>query len=152
MYSNYCSCSVPFIPEMKKADFITENEGINSFKLPEVYYDGYSDTSDESMFDCNVDSVLIKRDKHFAEFAEISCFNVLVKDENGDSNWLDGVAAKILGVPANQVIEVREEKEYRVVAYDIEKNLKRVYKVMPVETLEIDGLDYHKFMNTSLSE
>lgn len=138
MYSCYYNGLVPMKPEMKNVDLVCEDDEC-SFEVPEVYFEGTSETHEqESMFNCDTDSVLVHKGKRIVKYTESTFFEILLIDEKDETNWLDGRLANILGADVNDVEEVRPTNEYRIEEYDLEKSLKRRYKVILEETLDID--------------
>lgn len=136
MYSCYYNGLVPMKPEMEKLDYICEGEC--SFKVPKIYFDGAGETCTDSMFNWETDSVIVIKGSRVIKYAATTFSEVLLKAEKDESVWLNGGLADILGADVNDVEEVRPTNEYRIEEYDLEKSLKRRYKVILEETLDID--------------
>lgn len=155
MFNCYYSCSVPMKPEMEKLDLDIEDEDVDvgMFELPEIYYTGFADPNEaKPMFGWGVDSVFVKRGNHIVKYEEISQYDVLLKADNGECEWQNGKVSEILGFSANEVVDFRPAKEYRIEEYDLEKSLIKRYKVTLEETSEMSEFDYKNFTNTILSK
>jgi hypothetical protein len=143
MISNFCSCSVPMNPDMDKIDLIVADEDMGTFEMPKVYYDGFSDVSDdEPMFDCSDDTLLVKRGDRVIKYTELSMCDVLVRDERGEPTWMNGQVASIEGVTADDVTDYSPTKEFRIEEYDFSKAEKKRYRVILEETSAMNDGDY----------
>lgn len=143
MADYYRSCSVPVKPEMEKADIVIEDEDVGCFELPSIYYDGCSFAYDEEfMFDWADDSILVKRAEHIIKYSQITGYDVLIKDEDGEPTWYKGPTAELCGATKEEVIDFRQMKDYWIEDYDLEKSVKRRYKVILEETSEMDEFDH----------
>jgi len=137
------SCgSVRMKPDMEKIDLIIEDEDMGTFEMPKIYYDGFSDVSDEEpMFDWSGDSIFVKRGTHVVKYTELSMCDVLLHGEKGEPIWVNGQAASIEGVVADEVTDFAPTNEFRIEEYDLEKAEKRSYKVVLERTSAIDASD-----------
>lgn len=145
MFSGFCDCSVPMIPDMDNVDLFFHDEGDEIFEIPKMHYDGVVDINDEKpMYDYKEDIITLKRGDCIVEHKQFSNFDVLVKDENGQPIWLNGMEANMCGYSADEVIDYRPAKTYWLTEYDLEKSEKKQYKVTLEETLEMDMWDHKR--------
>ena len=83
---------------------------------------------------------VVKKSKLIKYTTSISS-ELLIKDEYGESRWIDGRLANVLGVDIYDADSSRTTKEYRIVEYDLEKSQKRKYKVILDETVDMNEND-----------
>ena len=146
---NYCY-SVPMKPNMEKASLFVEGEF--SPEIPVVFCSGFTDVYDEPIFNWVNDSIVVKRGNKIVEYSDSTYYDVLFENENEESSWIDGRVSNITGVDADKVVDVRERKEYKVVEYDLEKSLKRKYKVILEETSDMSEYDCGVFAHYFIEE
>lgn len=145
MFSGFCDCSVPMIPDMDKVDFFFDDEGDETFEIPKMYYDGVVDTNDaNSMCDYKKDVITLKRGDCVVEYEQFSNFDVLVEDAKGKLIWLNAIGADMCGFTEDEVIDYRPANEYRICVYDLEKSKKLQYKVVLDEVLDMDIWDHKR--------
>ncbi len=142
---NYYYGLVSMKADMNKVDYICDDE--RSFEIPKVYFNGTGEENDETVFSWGDESVLVVKDKQVIKYTESVFSKILLKDEDGKTDWLDGRIADILGVDIDDAEDVCISKEYQIEEYDFEKSIKRRYKVVLDETLDIDGDDIREIKN-----
>jgi hypothetical protein len=139
--SNYYNGSVPMKPEMEKKDFVCEDDVC--YQVPQVYFgctgEVYNNTS---AFDWNDEFVLVVRGNIILKYTESTFCETLVKDPDGEKNWMNGPIAELSGYDGEDVEDVIERKLYTIEEFDFDKFEKRRYKVVFEETLSIDDSDY----------
>lgn len=140
--SNYYNGLVSMKAEMKKADYICEEE--RSFEVPAVYYEGGGDENEETVFSWDTDSIFVVKNQKVIKYTKSTFSEMLIRDENGQTSWLDGRIANILGVNVNDSEDTRVSNEYRIEEYDLQKSIKRRYKVVLEESLDMDEQDLYK--------
>lgn len=147
MFSDFCDCSVPMIPDMDKVDLFFHDEGDEVFEIPKMHYDGIVDINDEKpMYDYKEDVVILKRGDCIVEYKQLSNFDVLVEDENDKPIWLDGMEAQIWGYPEDAIIDYRpaKAKKYLIYEYDLENSKKKQYKVVLHKVSDMDVWDHKR--------
>ena len=142
MASCYCYGSVPMKPDVENEDYMIETEDERSFEVPEIHYTGVADVDDEeSLFNWYVSSIHMKKGNRIIKFTEEFHNDMLVDCEGSEPAWVDGPVAKIAGASAEDIIDIREEKTYVFVEYDLDKSEKKTYKVILEETSAMDESD-----------
>ena len=99
----------------------------------------------------NYHTVFIQTDKHIVKYSEDTFLDLLLENEDDSTSWFDGRAANIIGIDESKVVDVRPSNEYYIEDYDLEKSVKRRYKVILEETLDMDEHDHH-ILENSLKE
>ena len=132
--------SVPMRPEIEKGDFFFEDDLYN--KVPEIYFEYRGDLDDpHSGFEFEDNSVIVVKGEHVIKYTEVNYYDVLVRNENGEPEWINGMVADICGVDEELIEDTHEVKEYRLEEYDLTKGEKRKFKIVLEETSEIDVFD-----------
>lgn len=128
---NYYQGMVAMKVDADTLDLICEDE--LSFEVQGVYYECMNEESeddDATALDWKMDSVLVVRNKQVVKYMKSTFSELLLKDDNGEYDWVDGRVARILGVGTDDADDVRAANEYRIEEYDLENSLKRRYKVV----------------------
>ena len=134
---------VPMMPIMEKRDFVGEFYDYNmSYQMPEVYFECEGEVADsESAFEWNNDSLVVVKDNCIVKFTDSKFCDVLVKDAEGKSEWLECRLADIYGLDEEDVEDFVARKRYTIEEYDLEKREKRRYQVVLEETIKMDHAD-----------
>ena len=131
MTNSYYLGTVPMLPDLEKIDVFADDDDVSRFKVPTIYYEGMSDTcKEEPVYDWIMDSVFMVKDQYVVKFIESTFNEVLLKDEKGESEWVDGRLAGIWGIDIEGREEIRVAKGYIVKMYDLEKGEKKRGKVV----------------------
>lgn len=138
--------TAPLKPDMEKADFIEDEIMV---EVPSFYYDGstYSYDDQELPYVWDTDSIFVRRGNHIVKYTEFVYYEWLLKDEDGSTSWIDGRMAFVVDVDEDRVIDVRPANEYIVEDYDLEKSVKRTYKVTLEQTSEMSSFDHSNLDN-----
>lgn len=137
---------VPMEPEVKKMELCCDDEDEFSYNIPKVYAFGNGDVHEpKSAFDWNFDGVIVVSGKRIVKFNSTTLTEVLVKMDDGKSDWMDGPVADVLGVSEDDVEDIRETNSYEIEEYDMEKLEKRKYKVTFDEVSKIDDKSFDFF-------
>lgn len=139
---NYYDGKVSMKPDMSKMDYICEDE--YSFEVPEVYFESTGEENEKNVFDRNSDSILVVKNKRVIKYTDTIFSKMLLKNEDGKTEWLDGRIANILGIDIDEAEDIRELKEYQIEEYDLKKSQKRRYKVILDETVDMSDIDICK--------
>lgn len=139
--------TAPLKPDMEKADFIEDEIMV---EVPSFYYDGSIRSYDdhELPYVWDTDTILMRRGNYVVKYTETSYYEWLFENEDGSTSWIDGRAAFVIDIDEERVIDVRPAKEYIVEDYDVEKSVKRKYKVTLEETSEMDSWDHLQLKTT----
>ena len=139
--NNYYNGSVPMKPEMEKKDFVCEDDVC--YQVPQVYFGCIGELSDcTSAFDWNDEFIIVVKDNVILKYTESTFCETLVKDPDGENNWMNGSVASFSGYDDEDVQDVIERKLYTIEEYDFNKFEKRKYKVIYEETSSINDLNY----------
>lgn len=140
--TEYCG-TVPMIPEFEKMDFFSGDDDVTSLDVPKIYFDGVRELyAEDYMYDWILDSVIMVKDDHIVKFTESTCNEMLLKDEDGESVWVDGVMAQIVGADVTEREDLRVLREYWVEVYDLKKGEKKRSKVVFEESSPMDEHDF----------
>lgn len=140
MYSCFYSGSVPMKAEMKKKDFISDDEFC--YQMPPVYFECTGEVYDsQSVFKWSDDSLVVVKDNCILKYTESNFQEVLVRDVEGKTYWFENRQADIYGFEDGDVEEAIERKRYTVEEYDLERLEKRKYQVVLQETSRFDHID-----------
>lgn len=138
--------TVSMIPELAKMDFFSGDDDVTSLDLPKIYFDGMRDLYEEDYaYDWLMDSVIMAKDQYVIKFTESTTNEVLLKDMNGESAWLNGQVALMLGVDITEQEDIRVLKEYFVEVYDLEKSEKKRGKVVFEEPSPMSEYEFSEF-------
>lgn len=136
--------------DIKNSDFYEDERGITP---PNFYYEGYDMSLKEDPFAVwNQHSVLVHNDKHIVKYSEDTFLDLLLENEDGSTSWFDGRACTVIDIDEDRVVDVRPSNQYYIEDYDLEKSVKRIYKVTLEETLEMSEFDYANLTSTILSK
>lgn len=139
---------VPMIPEMEKAYMECSDDDNSLFKVPQIYFEGRRDICEgKPAYNWDLDSVLIIKDKCVVKYTESTTYEVLIKDDKGKTEWIDGKVAEIWGADIENYEDIRVSKKYYVERYDLEKAEKSKYKVTLEETSNMNDYDYYNLTN-----
>ena len=145
MFDFYYCGTVPMIPELERIDLISDDDEVCDFKVPTIYYEGLSDTCEEEpVYDWLMDSVMLVKNQYVVKFTESTTNEVLLKDVNGEREWVDGQEARLWAVDIENREDVRVAKEYIVEMYDLEKGEKKRGKVVFDEPSPMDEYELSK--------
>ena len=136
--------------DMENSEFYLDERGITP---PNFFYEGCDMSLKEDPFSAwNQYSVLVHNDKHIVAYREDTFLELLLKNEDGSTFWFDGRDCTVMDVDEDRVVDVRTSNQYYVEDYDLEKSMKRSYKVILEETSEKDEFDHRYFANTILNK
>lgn len=137
--------------DMKDLDFYYEAD--TGITPPDFYYEGMDQSCERNpLYTWNTHSVCVHKDNHIINYCEDVFLDLLLENEDGSTSWFDGRAANIIDIDESKVVEVRPANQYYIEDYDLEKSVKRRYKVALEETSEMSEFDYKNFTNTILSK
>ena len=149
MTNSYYLGTVPMLPNLEQIDIFLDDDDASRFKVPSIYFEGISDTyEEEPVYDWLTDSVMMVKNQYVVKYIESTFNEVLLKNDNGESEWVNGKAAEILGIDVENREDVRIAKEYFVEMYDLEKGEKKRGKVTFEETSPMSEYDYSELKNT----
>ena len=151
MYGIYYEGVVPMKPEMKKKDFVSDDEF--SYQMPKTYFWCAGEVYDQATaFTWSDDSLLVVKDNCVVKYSESKFHDVLVVDEEGKKGWLENREAELYGFTNENIEDNIERKRYVVEEYDLEKLEKRTYQVV-LETIspmnDLDEYYIQKAINTN---
>ncbi len=150
MPSYYSFISDKLNLNMKDSEFYLAERGITP---PNFYYEGCDMSLQEDPFAVwNQHSVLVHNDKHIVKFTEDTFLDLLLENEDGSTSWFDGRSCTVIDIDEDRIIDVRPSNQYYIEDYDLEKSVKRKYKVILEETSEMDEFDHKCFANTILNK
>ena len=142
----YYKGSVSMKPEMEKSTFVIEAE--DSYRIPGIYFAGEGETDHpQKAFEWSEDSVIVAKGDRVLKYTECMSYEILMRDEDGEESWVDGVLADCMGWDIEDAEGVRKVKNYLIEEYDFNKRKKRKYKVYLEEISEIEPYDYAYFEN-----
>ena len=151
MYGIYYEGVVPMKPEMKKKDFVSDDEF--SYQMPRTYFWCAGEVYDQATaFTWSDDSLLVVKDNCVVKYTESKFQDVLVVDEEEKKGWLENREAALYGFTNENIEDNIERKRYVVEEYDLEKLEKRKYQVV-LETIspmnDLDEYYIQKAINTN---
>lgn len=136
-------------PDMQEAAFYKNDKGIVP---PNFYYEGFDLSCEKDpIYVWNAHSVLVHRENHVVNYSENVFLDLLLEDEDGGTSWFDGRAANIIDIDESAVVDTRPSNEYFIEDYDLEKSVKRRFKVTLEETTDMDDHD-HCFLKNRFGE
>ena len=145
MANMYYEGMVPMCPEIDKMRIISEDDDVCCFMVPAIYYKVMNEVNEEeSVYDWRMDSLVMANKQRIVKYIESTCIEVLLKDKNGELDWVNGKLAEIVGIDIEGREDARVAKEYIVEMYDLEKGEKKRGKVVfdePSPMSEYDFLD-----------
>ena len=145
--SGYCyyGGAVRMNPEIEESERNPMFGGGYPHKMPQVYLEGEGEMHDhEYGFNRDDDSVVVVRDKRVMKYTLSTFIELLAKNEEGETVWMDGRCAPYSNCWEGEYLnEYREGQEYTVEEYNLETNKKTKYKVILNEESELDIWDYH---------
>lgn len=131
--------------DMKDSDFYEDESGITS---PCFYYEGFDMSLKEGPFDMwNTHSVFMHRDNHIVKYREDTFLDLLLENDDGSTSWFDGRNCQVIEIDESKVVDIKPSNQYYIEDYDLEKSVKRIYKVTLEETLEIDEFEHEHIIN-----
>lgn len=128
---------------MKPDNSVIEDEfNEYPFSIPEVILDGsweqYGPPKD--IFSCGDDSIIVIRDNETIIYTKKIFAELLVKDKDGNTSWIDSRTVPFDGsFSYADIVELREANEFTIVKYDYDKFEKKKYKVMLEETTPLNN-------------
>lgn len=126
--------------DMKDSDFFEDESGITP---PHFYYEGSDLSIKEDPFTVwNQHSIFVHNDKHIVKYREDTFLELLLEKEDGSTSWFDGRACTVIDIDEDRVVDVRPSNQYYIEDYDLEKSVKRSYKVILEEISKMDEYDY----------
>lgn len=145
--------TVPMVPELAKIDFFSGDDDVTSLDVPTMYFDGWRDLYEEEPgYDWILDSVIMIKDHHVTKFTESTCNEMLLECEDGESRWINGVTAQVVGADITEREGIRVLKEYFVEVYDFEKGEKKKGKVVFEDASPMSEYEFSKFGKFRLAE
>ncbi len=139
MGNYYYDGKVSMKPDMNKFDCICEEEG--TFEIPGVRFIGEGDIYDEEIFSWTTDTMLVARKTNLIKYTASTFSEMFITNERGETNWIDGRLANILGVDICDADAFRTKREHCIIEYDLEKSQKRIYKVVLDKTLDMSDIE-----------
>ena len=138
--------TVPMVPELAKMDFFSGDDDVTTLDVPTMYFDGWRDLYEEEPgYDWIQDSVIMIKDHHVTKFTESTCNEMLLKCEDGESRWISGVTAQVVGADITEREDIRVLREYFVEVYDFEMGVKKRGKVVFEETEPMSEYEISRF-------
>ena len=139
----FYSGSVPMKPEMDKMDFFGEYIDYDiSYQMPKIYFECAGDTYDsKSSLEWSDNSLIVVKDNCIVKYTESKFSDVLVKDVDGKSDWLECRVANVYGFEEEDVEDSVERKRYTVEEYDLDKSEKRSYSVILKTSSQLNDID-----------
>jgi hypothetical protein len=156
MATLYYEGKIPMFPELDKIDFHSNDDDVCCFKVPKIYYEKLCESCEEEpVYDWCMDFLVMVNNQHVIKYIESTGIEVLLKNKYGESEWVKGKIAEILGIDVDGREDVRKTTEYIVEMYDLEKGEKKRGKVVFEETThmseyEIDELKQYYPNNRSI--
>ena len=136
--------------DMKNSDFYEDESGITP---PHFYYEGFDMSFKEDPFDVwNTHSVFVHSDNHIVKYKEDIFLDLLLENEDGSTSWFDGRNCQVIDIDESRVVDIKPSNQYYIEDYDLEKSVKRIYKVILEETSEMDECDHNFLANTISNE
>lgn len=150
MTNHYSLISDKLNLDMKDSEFYLDESGITP---PDFYYEGRDMSfKEDPLAFWTQHSVFVHNDKHIVKYAEDTFLELLLENDDGTTSWFDGRSCTVMDVDEDRVVDIRPSNEYYVEDYDLEKSVKRKYKVILEETLEMDEFDHDFIANTISNE
>ena len=142
-YYNYIPATLN--PDMREAEFYEDYKGIIP---PNFYYEGFDlSCSNDPIYLWNAHSVLVHRENHVVKYSENVFLDLLLEDEDGGTSWFDGRTANLIDIDESAIVDTSPSNEYFIEDYDLEKSIKRRFKVTLEETSDMDDHDYCELKN-----
>ena len=145
MANFYYTGMVPMLPELDKVAFNTNDDTVCGFKVPPICYGVMSEKSDESVYDWRVDSLVMTKNQYVMVYVESTFNEVLLKNLDGEKEWVNGKVADIVGIDIGGREDVRVAKEYFVDLYDFEKGEKKKGKVVFEDASPMSEYEFSEF-------
>lgn len=113
------------------------------FAIPKVYLDGYGEEYyPQTLFSWADDSIVLIRDKKVVRCTHSKFVELLAKDEDGNIVWMDGRNAPYSGCWDGEYLdEHRNASEYTIEEYNLETKEKKKYKMVLMETSQMNSRD-----------
>lgn len=140
--SNYYNGKVSMKPDMNKFDCVSEDGCI--FKIPEVYFSEAGEIHEEDAYNWDVSFLTVVKDTSVVKYTTSNFSEMLIEDDYGVPSWIQGRMANMLGVDVCDADAFRENKEFKIEEFDLEKSIKRRYKVILEETSDMNEFDFRE--------
>lgn len=145
MTNSYYLGTVPMLPDLEKIDAFVDDDDVSRFKVPTIYFEGMSDTYEEDpVYDWLKDSVILIKNQYAVKYIESTFNEVLLRDNNGDCEWVNGKLGEIECIDIEGREDTRVAKEYFVEMYDLEKGEKKRGKVVFEVTSPMSECDFRE--------
>ena len=145
LYSVYSEGSVSMIPDLDRMDIYSDDDKVCCFEVPGIHYTVMSETCEgDPSYVWRSDSVTVVNNHHIVEYIELTSTEVLLKNQNGESEWVNEKAAEIVGIDIGNRENVRVVKDYFVEINDLEKGEKKRGKVVFEEPSPMSEYDFSK--------
>ena len=136
--SNMYEGMVGMKPEIEKRDFFSGDDDF-TYRIPQVYFEYHGDVDhSQKVFDSRGDSVIMVKDNRAVRYTEFDYHELLMTDPNGQTEWVDGRLADIMGWDIEDVSETRKAKSYWIEEFDWNNSVKRKYKVTLESTSKLE--------------
>lgn len=147
-YYNYISGKLNF--DLKKSDFFEDEIGITA---PDFYYEGYGNLVNEAPSAVwGTHSVFVHNNNHVVKYRNDTFPEFLFKKEDGSTSLFDSRVCTVIDIDEDRVVDIHPSNQYYIEDYDLEKSVKRKYKVILEETSEMNEFDHQYFANIILNE
>lgn len=135
---------------MEYSEFYLDDSGITP---PNFYYEGCDMSLKEDPFAVwNQHSVFVHNNKHIVKYSEDTFLDLLLENEDGSTSLLDSRVCTVIDIDEDRVVDIHPSNQYYIEDYDLEKSVKRKYKVILEETSEMNEFDHQYFANIILNE
>lgn len=128
-------------PEFKNRHFFSGDDDF-TYQIPKVYFEcmGECDHSDLA-FDYRDDSVMMLKGDRIVRYTERNCYEILMTNLNGRTEWVNGGLAECLGWDVEYIKDIRPTTIYWVEEFDLSKSEKKRYKVVLESTSKLEDFD-----------
>ena len=141
MMENTYEGMVGMKPEVEKRHFYSGDDDF-TYQVPQVYFEclGKIEYSQRG-FDWRDDSVIVVKDKRAVRYTEVSSYELLMTTLDGQTEWVDGITADIMGCDIENIMDIRPTKSYWIEEFDWNNSVKRKYRVILEETSKLEEYD-----------
>ena len=137
---------VPMSPNWDEIELCSNDDNVCCLMVPKIYYGVVQESCEEELvYDWRMDVLAMVKNQCAVKYIESTGIEVLLKNKYGESEWVKGKIAEILGIDIEGSEDVREVTEYIVEVYDLEKGEKKKGKVVFEETSAMDEYDLREF-------
>ena len=141
MISNTYEGMVRMKPETENRYFFSGDDNF-TYQVPQVYFEcnGEIDNSQLAL-DYRVNSVTMVKENCAVKFTEFDHYEILMTNSKGEPEWVDRIAADIMGWDVESFNEIRPVKSYFIEEFDWNKSEKRRYKVVLEDISKLEKYD-----------